>query len=293
MSSQDASTYYSVLHPGESRLDWAAFYRQADAATAATRAELRHHLDLPYAENIKQRLDLYFPARPTRAAPVFLFLHGGGFREGDRAQYGFVARPLAQSGIITAVVSYRLTDDGFRYPAQGEDARLALQWLHRNVQQYGGDAERLYVGGHSCGAIMAADIGVDRGWLAGAGIPKHVLRGIVGVSAPYDLRTPQDPGNQKVFWGRYVPTPDLRALASPVLNIVDPVPAALLAAGSTENAGYDDYVKSSKEFAAKLAAVGTEARWLSLEGANHQDTVLALGTEHSELSQLVLQIIDA
>jgi acetyl esterase/lipase len=293
VSSQDASTYYSVLHPHESKLDWAAFYRKAEMATEATRAELRHQLNLPYGQHIKQRLDLYFPPRRDGRAPVFMFLHGGGFREGDRAQYGFIAGPLAQRGVITAVSSYRLTGDGFRYPSQGQDARLALHWLSQNIQQYGGDADRLYLGGHSCGAIVAADLGVDRGWLAGSGMPKHAVRGIVGVSAPYDLRTPEDPSNQKVFWGRYVPTPDLRAMASPMLNIVDPVPAVLLAAGSTENVGYDDYVESSKQFAARLSAAGVAARYLSVEGANHQDTVLALGQVDSELSRQVAQIIAA
>lgn len=293
VSSQDASTYYSVLHPAETKLNWAAFYRQVDTATAAVRAELRHQLDLPYGQNAKQRVDIYLPTEPTRTAPTFLFLHGGGFREGDRAQYGYIAKPLVRRGIITAIASYRLTDNGFRYPAQIEDARLALQWLHRNIRQYGGDAERLYIGGHSCGAIMAADIGVDLRWLAEVGVPKHALRGLVALSAPYDLRTPGDPANEKVFWGRYVSTPELRATASPALNIVDPVPAALVCAGSTENAGYDDYVRSSETFVAKLTAAGVHARYLTVDGGNHQDTVLALGDEHSPLSQEMVQLIGA
>jgi acetyl esterase/lipase len=291
--SQDASQYYTVQHPEQFKTDWTGFYRQADARTAAVRSELPHQLDLQYGENVKQRLDLYFPAIKAATAPVFLFLHGGGFREGDRAQYGFVAKPFALSGIIVAVASYRLTGDGFRYPSQLEDAKLAVEWLYRSIKRYGGNPDRIFVGGHSSGAILAADIDVDRSWLERSGIPKHVLRGIAPVSGPYDLRTPGQPSAENVFWSGYVPTPELRAQASPILHIVDPAPAAVVAAGSTEDEGYDNYVASSKAFVAKLLAHGTHAQYLSLPGAAHKDTVLALGDEKSELSRAVIQMINA
>ena len=290
---QDASQYYTVQHPEQFKTDWTGFYRQADASTAAVRSELPHKLDLQYGANVKQRLDLYFPKKAPVGAPVFLFLHGGGFREGDRAQYGFVARPYALSGIIVAVASYRLTGEGFKYPSQVEDAELAVEWLYRNIRRYGGNPEHIFVGGHSSGAILSADIAVDRSWLARAGIPKQALRGIAPVSGPYDLRTPGHPSEEKVFWSGYVPTPELRAQASPVLHIVDPPAAAVVAAGSTENEGYDNYVASSKEFVAKLLAHGTRAQFLLLSGAGHKDTVLALGDEKSELSQALIQMINA
>jgi acetyl esterase/lipase len=293
---QDASTYYTVMHPEQFKTDWTGFYRQADAATAAVRSQLRHALDIPYGADLKQRLDIYFPGR-TRAqspakAPVFLFLHGGGFREGDRAQYGFVAKPFADHGVICVIASYRLTGGGFSYPAQRDDARLAVLWLYQNIARYGGDPERIYIGGHSSGAILAADLGVDRAWLAQAGAPKRLLRGIVPISGPYDLRTAANPVEPDVFWSAYTPTAELRTQASPALHILDPVRTALVAAGSTENVGYDDYVGSSKAFVGQLEAHGTRARFLSLPGAGHRDTVWALGDDHSELFQAVLRLIN-
>jgi acetyl esterase/lipase len=249
---QDASTYYTVQHPQKFKIDWGAFYRQADAKTTAVRSELPHHLDLPYGENVKQRLDLYLPVKKTAHAPVFLFLHGGGFREGDRAQYGFVAKPFAAHGVITAVASYRLTGDGFKYPDQPQDAQLAIEWLYRNIAKYGGDPERLYVGGHSAGAMLAADIGVDRAWLAHAGIPARALRGIAPVSGVYDLRTRGSSGEEDA----YAPTPELQERASSLLHIMDPAPAAVVAFGTAENLGTpketDSLVTTSHALATKL-----------------------------------------
>jgi arylformamidase len=289
-SAQDASTYYTVQHPEQFKIDWGAFYRQADAKTAAVRAQLPHNLDLAYGQNVKQRLDLYLPTKKPTHAPVFLFLHGGGFREGDRAQYGFIAKPFADHGVITAVASYRLTGDGFKYPDQPHDAELAVEWLYRNIAKYGGDPDRLYVGGHSAGAILSAEIGVDRAWLKEAGIPTRVLRGIAPVSGPYDLRTP---GGDSA----YAPTAQLKEQASPLLHIVDPTPAAVIALGSTENLGSakqsDVVMDSSKAFAAKLQAAGVHAQLLILEGKDHRGTVTALGDEDSELFKAVIQMITA
>jgi acetyl esterase/lipase len=279
---QDASKYYTVQHPDQFKIDWGAFYKQADAMTAGVRAELPHQLDLPYGKDVKQRLDLYFPKETPSKAPVFLFFHGGGFREGDRAQYGFVAKPFAERGVITAVASYRLTGEGFKYPDQTKDARAAFVWLYKHIAQFGGDPQRIYVGGHSAGAILSADIGVNRHWMKTAGIPQRVFRGMIPISGPYDLRTPGRKGEGDV----YAPTAELQAAASPLLHISDPVPASIIAVGSTET-----YVASSQELTDKLNASGAQAVFLSLDGEDHRDTVHDLGDGNSLLAKAVLRMI--
>ena len=104
---------------------------------------------------------------------------------GDK--YGYVAAPLARHGIITAVMSYRLAP--FRYPSQVEDVELAVAWLAKNIGARGGDPHRIFVGGHSAGAILSALLGVRTNWQAARGVPADVIKGIVPVSGPYDLRT--------------------------------------------------------------------------------------------------------
>jgi acetyl esterase/lipase len=280
---QDMSTYYTVKHPTEFPIDWATFYHRAEAMTAAARDALPHHLDLPYGELPKQRLDLYLPKRKPTHAPVLLFLHGGGFREGDRAQYGFVAKPYAERGIIVAIASYRLTGDGFKYPDQPHDAQRALAWLYQHVAEHGGDPMRLFIAGHSAGAVLAAEIGADLSWMSEAGIPQSAFLGIAPVSGRYDLRTGSRPGEGDA----YVPTPELADEASPLLHIKKPVPAAVIALGSTEMA----IQESSRAFTEKLRAAGATSKMITLEGADHKDTVLSLADEHSVLFQAVSTMI--
>lgn len=282
-AAQDYSKYYTVMHPDQFEIDWTAFYQTMTDRTADVRERFPHHLDLSYGDDPKQKLDLYLPEGELSGAPVFLFLHGGGFREGDRANYGAVAEPFARQGIVTAVASYRLTGDGFHYPNQPDDVKKAIKWLYDNVQRYGGDPELLYVGGHSAGAILSADIGVDRRWMAAAGIPPQALRGIVPVSGPYDMRDRGRPGEQNA----YAPTPELAEKASPILHIGDPAPAAVVAVGSLE-----PYQETSQELVAKLEAAGAEAHYLLLDGEDHKDTALSLANPDSELFQAVLGLIN-
>jgi arylformamidase len=211
VSAQNAATYPTVRNPERFSIDWRGFYNRADALTADTRTRLRHHLDLAYGDDAKQRLDLYLPPGEAGGRPVFIFLHGGGFREGDRAHYGFVASPFASNRIATIVASYRLHPH--HYPAQVDDMRRILDWTRVNIGRYGGDPNRVYVGGHSAGAILAALVGLKTTWTDGLPIPIDFVKGIVPVSGPYDLRT------AKGFVDDFVDSATERAAASPALNI--------------------------------------------------------------------------
>ena len=212
------------MHPEKYHINWAEFYRQANEKTTETIDALPHHLDLAYGDLPKQRLDLYLPPNQPENAPVLLFLHGGGFVEGDKSNYGFVARPFAMHGIITAIANYRLTSGGIHYPAQSNDAKVAIMWLYENIKSYGGNPDSIYVSGHSAGAILAADVSVNRAWLPRAGIPAGALKGAFAISALYDIQ------HEKRL-DDYTPTALLRYAASPLMHVSNPTPEFLVIVG--------------------------------------------------------------
>jgi acetyl esterase/lipase len=277
-SGQDKSTYYTVRHPEEFKINWNAFYDRADALTAAARKVLPHTLDLAYGDDPKQRLDVYGPAQKPSAAPVFVFLHGGGFREGDRAHYGFVARPLAERGIVTVIPSYRLLPTA-RYPDQPHDVRQALTWVFRNIQRYGGDPQAIYVGGHSAGAILSAYVSVKTDWLAASSLPRDLIKGCAPISAPYDLR------HEKAV-NDYVADPARRAEASPLLQVENPPPTCVVAVGTDEA-----YGPSSEELAKKMRAKNTSVQFVVLQDMDHAETALALGDAGGRLVGALLAMM--
>jgi acetyl esterase/lipase len=276
---QDKRTYYTVQHPDKFTTDWAAFYDRAEAMTDQTRRLVPHHLDLSYGTHPKQRLDVY-EATPRRdGAPVFIFLHGGGFREGDRRQYGFVAGPLAPNGVVTVVASYRLLPD--HYPAQAHDTEAIVAWVHANIRRFGGAPGRIYIGGHSAGAIMSTFAALKRDWATPLHLPRDVIKGVVAVSGPYDLR------NATGFVADYLPDPATRAGASPLLHVAAGAPPMIVAFGSLE----PPYVKSSPEFVDALIRAGADARLIPLAGMQHDATALSLGQADGAVVRAMLALM--
>ena len=272
----DIETYYTVLHPEEFAIDWRSFYHDANARTDEVRREFRHVLDQRYGPEPKQAADVYLP-REAPGGPVFVFLHGGGFREGDRRQYGFVARPLLEAGIVVVVASYRLTPQA-TFPAQPSDAEQLVVWTHRHIATLGGDPRSLFVGGHSAGAILSAFAGVNRSWMDQRSLPRSILRAIVPVSGIYDLRDHPLDG--------YVDTAAQREQASPLLNVVDPPPSLVAVGGEEER-----FVGPAHDLSAALRAAGSESQLLILDGADHRQTVVALGDPTSPLAQELVELI--
>jgi acetyl esterase/lipase len=152
--------------------------------------------DIPYRHGAgfdrrKHRLDLYVPSGPG-PHPILVFVHGGGWRSGDRHApfdvYGRLGRRFAASGILTAVISYRLAPD-HKFPDSIRDVSRAIGAVRSNAPRYGGDQQRLFVMGHSSGAHLAALAACDPRWLEEAGLTPNKISGVVAISGPYDLKS--------------------------------------------------------------------------------------------------------
>ena len=148
--------------------------------------------DIPYytgagADPKFHSLDLYLPEGKSRG-PLVLFVHGGGWRAGDKSMEGldtFVELWLNQ-GIGVAAVNYRLSP-AFKHPAHIQDVARALAWLRANAGQYGWDADNIFVVGHSAGAHLAALLALDPKYLEEQKLTPKAIRGVIAISGLYDL----------------------------------------------------------------------------------------------------------
>jgi len=101
-------------------------------------------------------LDLYLPPAPTqKAAPVIVFLHGGGWSGGTRTTGPDFKRYFARDGFAMASIEYRLTPS-IAFPANVEDVRTAVRWLKANAAAQSIDATRICLWGTSAGGHLAA-----------------------------------------------------------------------------------------------------------------------------------------
>lgn len=158
------------------------------AAEAGERRNLSYY-DGRDRDDRKHRLDLYLPERASGPVPVLMFIHGGGWRIGDRWQYALIGRRMAERGIACAVISYRLSPR-VKHPEHVRDCARAFAWLYRNVAKYGGDPERMFVSGHSAGGHLTALLALDPQWLAAEGVPAGAIRGAIPISGVLDIPPP-------------------------------------------------------------------------------------------------------
>ncbi|KAG8816754.1 hypothetical protein FRC17_000202, partial [Serendipita sp. 399] len=104
---------------------------------------------------------------PSQKKPVFLFVHGGGFNSGGTSWpiYDLSKWAVAHPEIVFVSTNYRL--NLFGYPntpaitppntnAGLRDQRLAIEWVNKNIAAFGGDPNRVTIGGQSAGSASVA-----------------------------------------------------------------------------------------------------------------------------------------
>jgi acetyl esterase/lipase len=100
----------------------------------------------------------YYPNRDN--LPVILWFHGGGLTSGTRELPG----ELLDKGFIIVSIGYRLCPNVKVYDCI-DDAAAAVSWVYKNIKQWGGNPNKLYLVGHSAGAYLALMVGLDDRWL--------------------------------------------------------------------------------------------------------------------------------
>jgi acetyl esterase/lipase len=213
-----------------------------------------------------QKLDVYRPAHAATPVPVIVFWYGGSWTQGTRADYRFVGAALAGLGYVVVIPDYRLYPQ-VRFPTFLDDAAQAVAWVERQAANYGGDPHRIVLLGHSAGAHMAAMLALNPVYLRGAGADPGDIRGLIGLSGPYEL-TPNDATLNAIFAAPYTPY-DWQVL--PYVSAAAP-PALLIHGGADEVV----WPRNSEQLAAALRARGVPVTLKIYPGRGHAATVAAL-----------------
>ncbi|MBV6500185.1 MAG: hypothetical protein CJBNEKGG_02655 [Prosthecobacter sp.] len=140
-------------------------FQQRPPAARPLPAGIEALRDLPYAatDNPRQKLDLYLPKnrRPGKPLPVIVFIHGGGWRAGDKSSGISNLSRFVESGDYAGVsVGYRLTQEA-QWPAQIHDCKAAIRWIKAHAAEHGLDATKIGVWGSSAGGHLVSFLGTS------------------------------------------------------------------------------------------------------------------------------------
>ena len=231
--------------------------------TPKDRASVLRARDRPYGAGPRQRLDIYAPRHAgMETLPVVIFFYGGSWDSGSKRGYGFVGRALAALGYVVVVPDYRLLPE-VEYPQFLQDCVEAIGWVKGNIATHGGDADRVALAGHSAGAYNAVMAALD-----GSRGPSSGLRGVAGISGPYDFYPFDGPVSRRVFGQAE------DALATqPINHVQADAPPMFLATGDQDRMVLP---RNSDSLGRALAEAGVKTVVRHYPGVDHAGTLLAL-----------------
>ena len=111
----------------------------------------RHYetfVDLRYGDHERHVLDVHRPRNAAQAAPLVVYFYGGGWTDGDKEEFEFVASSLTRAGMVVVIPDYQLYPDVI-FPTYVEDGARAVAWALANAARFNADANRTYLMGHS------------------------------------------------------------------------------------------------------------------------------------------------
>jgi acetyl esterase/lipase len=248
-------------------------------ASASQAAEPVVTRDVAYAEpkNERQSLDIYAPSA-GKNHPVVLWIHGGGWRRGDKRLVQQEPPAFVDQGCVFVAMNYRFFPNVTLKQMTGDVAK-AIHWIHDHIDSYGGDPSTVLVMGHSAGAHLAALVSTDDRYLKAEGLPLSLIKGCVPVdTAVYDavaqVKSVAGP-RAGIYRDAFGDEASQREL-SPVTHVAKDkqIPPFLI----LHVADRADSSHQSKLLAKALTDAGVSAKTFAGEGKNH-------GTINSELGE--------
>ncbi len=159
--------------------------------------------DVKYGPAERNRLDVFTPDPAASAArPVLIFVHGGGFIAGDKHPPGSpfndnVMLAAVKDGFVGVNMTYRLAPNS-PWPAGAEDVGATVRWVAKNIGTRGGDPARIYLMGHSAGAVHVATYVAHSEFQGPKG---DLLAGAILISGLYDLTSMQVGDFERAYFG--------------------------------------------------------------------------------------------
>lgn len=223
------------------------------------------------------RVRIYQPQTDdTGPLPVLVYAHGGGWVFASIAALDRVVRLIAnEARVIVVSVEFRLAPE-HPYPAASDDAEDAYLWARANAATFGGDPERVAVGGDSAGGYASINT-VQRQIAAGRPLPRAMLLYYPGTGLPAEDRSyalfGQGYGLDSAFIDFILPRvfPGM-TLEDERDDFMDPVRAKSLRGFPptiVATAGFDILRDSGRAFARRIAAEGADVRYTNYPSLIH------------------------
>jgi acetyl esterase/lipase len=230
--------------------------------------ESRDLIGLKYGSHASQSMDVYLPANRGSDTKTIIFIHGGFWLAGDKAEMSELAKMFRDNGYTSATINYRLshTAENFTHPAQVNDLGKAIEFISSQTADWKISSEALALVGASAGGHIALlyTYAYDTG--------KRV-KTVISLAGPTDLGTLQNASPQQLqvlqwFLGTdSQSSPAVYQQASPINHVdADSKPTLLVHGKLDQVVPY----QQSSDLKAKLDQFGVKNKLISYDNLGHE-----------------------
>jgi arylformamidase len=262
------------------------------ASALAATPEVHRDLFYTEAKHKLQSLDVYSPAS-GKDHPVIVWIHGGGWKAGDKAGLQKKPQALVDKGFVLVSINYRFLP-AVSLKDMMSDIAKAIRWVHEHAVEHQGNPNSLVIMGHSAGAHLAALICTDERYLRAEGLSLAILKGCVPLDvSAYDVpKRLRDGGSvpDSNYTSVFGTTEAEQKELSPVYYIAKEkhIPSFLI----LHVASRDDTKVQAHWLADKLGESGISARVVAAEGKTHGTISSDLGGESDPPTQELWKFLE-
>jgi arylformamidase len=273
----DAAYDQAVYQPNILQLN-----RRWASNSARTRARIGEPLRRAYGDSLIEQLDIFPTDKPN--APVFVFIHGGAWIRGEASSYAAPAEMFTRAGTHYIVPDFiNVAEAGGSLFPMAEQVCRAIAWVWRNAASFGGDPDRLYIGGQSSGAHLAA-VALTTDWQHEHDLPADIVKGALCTSGMYELAPVRLSAR-----ANYVKFTDSMVEALSPIRHLDRLGAPLIVSYGTYET--PEFIRQAKEFAAAVRERGKLRELIVAENYSHLELPETLCNPYGLLGAAVLKMM--
>jgi acetyl esterase/lipase len=258
-------------------------------------------IDVTYCtmNDLPQKMDFYYPASGG-PWPVVFYVHGGSWREGDKAE-GAGWNYLNAQGYLVVSVNYRLASYDVKFPAMIEDVKCAVRYLRAHASQYNLDPDRIGAIGASAGGHLVALMGTSdesAGWDVGEYLDQSSrVQAVITESGLSDFTRDMYDGISMAIYFAFGQLPGkvnpANAADSPVTYITSDDPPFLILHGDEDGVVPLDQAQTLND---QLTAGGVPSTLVIVHNGQHSlEAMPGTTTEPSrqEISDMILEFLNS
>ena len=204
--------------------------QEPELAWGLNRTETVQYKSLSGVDPNLLSMDIYYSRRTFRKKPVVIYVHGGAWSIGDKANsINDKVNLFRGLGYVFVSINYRLSPFPFqpynpnriKFPDHNNDIADAIKWIHSKISLYGGNKNKMALIGHSAGAHLVALTSSNQSFLNQKGLPISIIKGVAVIDTEgYDIHEQVHNGaNQNMYINAFGLNPNLHQAASPLFHL--------------------------------------------------------------------------